>query len=116
MVETKKEIVTEEIKANKKQKMEFSKKVTIASVVLAYFFILFTCYEMHRLESLEPIAYIGSAIVIMLGICVRAYMKRAYQQDLVNMEVFQSAKLSELKEQYGENFVHENIEDVNLDG
>jgi len=99
-----------------KKKMEFSKKVTIASVALVYMFIVFVCYLMYTLQSLEPVAYIGAGLVIMLAICVKAYMKRAYQQDLVNMKVNQSEKLSELKVKFGDNFVYENIDDINLDG
>jgi len=100
----------------RRKKMEFSKKVTIAALLLAWFFIVFVCYEMHITQNLEPVAYIGAGIVIMLAICVKAYMKRAYQADLVNMKVDQSRKLSELKIKYGENFVYENIEDIQLDG
>lgn len=100
---------------NKQKKTEFSKKVTVASVILAYLFVIFVCYEIHIQQNLEPIAYIGSAIVLMLGICVRAYMKRAYQQDLTYMKVNQARMLSELKQQYGDDFVYENIDDVNLD-
>jgi len=110
-----KTVENKEVKQARK-KMEFSKKVTIASVVLTYLFILFVCYEMHETQNLDPVAYIGAGIVIMLAICVKAYMKRAYQQDLVNMKVNQAEKLSELKAKYGENFVYENIDDVTIDG
>jgi len=101
---------------NKKKKMEFSKKVTIASIILVYLFIIFVCYEMYLTQNLEPVAYIGAGLVIMLAICVKAYMKRAYQADLVNMKVNQTEQLSELKLKYGENFIYEHIEDIQLDG
>jgi hypothetical protein len=32
---------------NKQKKTEFSKKVTVASVILAYLFVIFVCYEIH---------------------------------------------------------------------
>jgi len=106
----------EKPKKPKRKKMEFSKKVTIAAVILAYLFIMFVCQMMYVTQDLSPVAYIGAGIVIMLAICVQAYMKRAYQQDLVNMKVNQAEALSELKMKYGENFVYENIEDIQLDG
>ena len=99
-----------------KRKMEFSKKVTIAAVLLAYAFIMFVCYMMYKTENLEPISYIGAGIVVMLAICVKAYMKRAYQQDLVDLEVEKAKQLSELKTTYGDDFVHDDIEDVTIDG
>ena len=102
-------------RGDKTKKVEFSKKVTIASVILAYLFVIFVCYEIHIQQNLEPIAYIGSAIVIMLSICVRAYMKRAYQQDVIHMKVDQARKLSQLKQEYGDDFIYENVEDVTLD-
>jgi len=99
-----------------KHKMEFSKKITIACVALAFLFILFICIEMHLQQNLEPVAYVGAGIVIMLGICVKAYMKRAYQKDLVTMKVSQSKELSELKKHYGDDFIYEDIDDISLDG
>lgn len=104
------------IEKDPKKKMEFSKKVTIACIFLAYAFVIFVCYMMYITQNLEPVSYIGAGLVIMLAICVRAYMKRAYQKDLVYMKVNQARELSEIKREFGEDFICENIDDVNLDG
>ena len=49
-------------------------------------------------------------------IIVRAYMKRAFQKDLVQPEFKKAKKLSQLKEEPEENFTYEPIVDVKLDG
>ena len=53
--------------------------------------------------------------MLCLAIIVRAYMKRAYQKDLVQLEIEKAKKLSQLKEETGENFTYEPIVDVTLD-
>lgn len=97
-------IVVDDVKTTR-EKAEYSKKITTAAVILAYAFVIFTCYEMHRLCDLSPISFIGVGIIAMLAICVRSYMKRAYQRDLVWMRVNQSRELSKLKVEFGDNFI-----------
>ena len=79
--------------------IEFSKICVSAAFLLSIAFVIFVCVEMHR----------------QLAIIVRAYMKRAYQKDLVQLEIEKAKKLSQLKEETGENFTYEPIVDVTLD-
>lgn len=99
-----------------KERTAYSKKITDAVILLVYLFVIFICYEMHINHDLSPVAYIGAGMVVMLAICVKAYMKRAYQQDLVNMKINQAKELSKLRREFGDDFFYENIEDINLDG
>lgn len=108
-------VVIEDVKKSH-EKTEYSKKITTAAVILAYAFVIFVCYEMHRLCDLSPVSFIGVGIIAMLAICVRSYMKRAYQRDLVWMRVNQSRELSKLKVEYGDNFIMaEQQMDVSVD-
>lgn len=101
--------------AKGKKYIEFSKICVATSFILVIAFIVFTCYEIHIQQNLDPISYIGSGILLCLAIIVRAYMKRAYQKDLAMIEIKKTEKLSQLKEKHGENFTYDPIEDVTLD-
>ena len=54
-----------------RKKREYSKVVTTVMVtifsVIAICFIVFVCYEMHRLKDLAPVAYIGPSVVGLLA-------------------------------------------------
>ena len=99
----------------KKKKIPFSKLVVSFIILLAFVFVIFICYEMDKLGDLSPVAYVGTGIVLLLALTVRAYMKRAYQTDLVNLKISQAKELSELKKNYGEDFTKDDIEDVTID-
>ena len=86
-----------------------------AAFLLSIAFVIFVCVEMHRQSNLDPVSYIGAGVLLCLAIIVRAYMKRAYQKDLVQLEIEKAKKLSQLKEETGENFTYEPIVDVTLD-
>ena len=45
---------------------------------------------------------VAAGVLLCLAIIVRAYMKRAYQKDLVQLEIEKAKKLSQLKEETGE--------------
>lgn len=95
--------------------IEFSKICVTAVFFLAVSFIIFVCAEMHRQNNLDPVSYIGAGVLLCLGIIVRAYMKRAYQKDLVNLEIEKAKKLTQLKEEHGDDFVYEPINDISVD-
>ena len=95
--------------------IEFSKICVSTAFLLSLAFIVFVCVEMHLQNNLDPVSYIGAGILLCLAIIVRAYMKRAYQKDLVQLEIEKTKKLSRLKEETGENFTYEPIADVTLD-
>lgn len=94
--------------------IEFSKICVSVTLFIVISFLIFVCYEMHRLNDLSPVGYIGGGIIICLGIVVHAYMKRAYQKDLANIEIEKTRKLSALKKKSGDDFVYERIDDVSL--
>ena len=94
--------------------IEFSKICVSVTLAIVIGFLIFVCYEMHRLNDLSPVGYIGGGIIICLGIVVHAYMKRAYQKDLANIEIEKTRKLTALKKKSGDDFVYERIEDVTL--
>ena len=71
----------------KRRKTPFSQTVVILAVVVAICFIAWSCYEMHRLNDLTPIQYIGDRIIRMLYIVIAAYMWRAKQSDLYDLEI-----------------------------
>ena len=93
-----------------KQKKEFSKIVVTYTLILSTVFLLFICYEMHRLGDLSPIAYIGTGIVGLLTIVIGAYMWRAKQKDLVYLEFELNKKILEIKKESGEDFEYNRIE------
>lgn len=94
---------------------EYSKICVAAAFVLTAAFLIYICVEMHLQQNLEPVSYVGGGLLICLGIIVRSYMKRAHQKDVVNLEIDKTKQLSKLKEEHGDNFVYERVEDVNLD-
>ena len=71
----------------KRRKTPFSKTVVGIAVVIAICFIIWACCEMHRLHDLTPIQYIGDRIIRMLYIVIAAYMWRAKQSDLYDLEI-----------------------------
>ena len=95
--------------------IEFSKICVGVSFLLTVGFIVYVCVEMHLQQNLDPVSYIGAGILLCLGIIVRAYMKRAYQKDLVNLEIEKAKKLTQLKEKHGDGFVYEPINDISVD-
>lgn len=94
--------------------VEFSKISVSLSFIIVIGFLAFVCYEMHRLNDLSAVGYIGGGILVCLGIIVHAYMKRAYQKDLVDLEIKKTRQLTALKKKYGDDFVYDEIEDVTL--
>ena len=68
---------------------------------------------MHIQQSLEPITYIGTGIVGLLTVVIGAYMWRAKQKDLSDLEFKKIEKMAKLREQYGDNVQSETITQVN---
>ena len=79
---------------DKKFHVEASKLFTDLSFLLAFGFVVFCCYEMHRLQDLTPIAYLGAGVLVLLGLVVNAYMKRAAAKDLANQKIYETKIMS----------------------
>ena len=69
---------------------------------------------MHRLQDLTPIAYLGAGVLVLLGLVVNAYMKRAAAKDLANQKIYETKIMSELKKKYGDDFHEGEVHDVDI--
>lgn len=94
------------------KKKPFSKVVVVFVIVLVTAFILFCCYEMHRLGDLSPISYIGTGMIALLSTVVAAYMWRAKQQDMFNLELEKIKEKAKLREELGDNYRDEAVVEV----
>lgn len=101
-------------KEKQKKKIEASKLFTDLSFCLAFGFVIFCCYEMHRLQDLTPITYLGGGILILLGIVVNAYMKRAAAKDLARQKIYETQMLSKIKQKYGDNYQEGEAHDTDV--
>ena len=94
------------------KKKPFSKVVVIFVIILVTAFIIFCCYEMHRLGDLSPISYIGTGMIALLSTVVAAYMWRAKQQDMFNLELEKIKEKAKLREELGDNYRDEAVVEV----
>lgn len=94
------------------KKKPFSKVIVGFVIVLVTVFILFCCYEMHRLGDLSPISYIGTGMIALLSTVVAAYMWRAKQQDMFNLELEKIKEKARLREELGDNYRDEAVVEV----
>lgn len=97
--------------ANRK---EYSKKVTTAIVAvfstLAVAFIVFVCYEMHRLGDLSPVAYVGPSIAGILASVIGFYMSRAKAKSQTDLEWEKTKRLTLFREQHPDAFTEGSVE------
>lgn len=83
-------------------------KIAMASVLaLVWLFVVWCCFEMHRLCDLSPLAYIGPAIIAMGAVTVGFYMWRAKQSDMVQIEMKRLETIAELKKKHGDDLPNE---------
>ena len=94
------------------KKKPFSKVVVVFVIILVTAFIIFCCYEMHRLGDLSPISYIGTGMIALLSTVVAAYMWRAKQQDMFNLELDKIKEKAKLREELGDNYRDEAVVEV----
>ena len=94
------------------KKKPFSKVVVVFVIILVTAFIIFCCYEMHRLGDLSPISYIGTGMIALLSTVVAAYMWRAKQQDMFNLELEKIKEKAKLREELGDNYRDETVVEV----
>ena len=94
------------------KKKPFSKVVVVFVIILVTAFIIFCCYEMHRLGDLSPISYIGTGMIALLSTVVAAYMWRAKQQDMFNLELEKIKEKAKLREEFGGNYRDEAVVEV----
>lgn len=98
---------------------EYSKVITtiVLSVfsTLAVAFLIFVCYEMHRLGDLSPVGYIGPSIAGILVSVIGFYMSRAKAKSQTDLEWEKTKRLTLFREKHPEAFVEGTVtnDDVN---
>ena len=96
------------------KKLEYSKIVT--TIVLAIFstlataFIVFVCYEMHRLGDLSPVGYIGPSIAGILVSVIGFYMSRAKAKSKTDLEWEKTKRLTLFREEHPETFTEGSVD------
>jgi hypothetical protein len=71
-------------------------------MLLVAVFIVWCCYEMHRLDDLSPLAYIGPSVITLGATAVGFYNWRAKQSDMVQIEIKRLELIAQLKQTYGD--------------
>ena len=96
-----------------KQKNEYSKVITSCVMtfcsILAVGFLVFLCYEMHRLGDLSPVAYVAPIILGMLPTILGLYMWRAKAKSQTDLEWEKTKQLTLLRERHPEHFVQSQL-------
>jgi hypothetical protein len=91
------------------RKKEYSKKIT--TIVLFVFsslavgFVVFVCYEMHRLNDLSAVEHLASPIVGIPAAIVAFYMWRAKAKSKSDLEWEKTKQLTLFRKKYPEYFV-----------
>lgn len=86
----------------RKKKKSTSKVALTTGLAVVTAFLAWCCYEMHRLDNLDPLAYIGPAVCGLGAVIVGTYMWRAKQSDMVDIEMKRLETIAKLKEKYGD--------------
>lgn len=96
-------------------KAKFSKVVTASVVttfsILAVGFVIFVCYEMHRLGDLSPVSELAGPILGVPVAVVGLYVWRARAQSKTDLEWEQTKQLTLFREKHPECFTHGNVDD-----
>lgn len=77
-------------------KKPYSKCAVSYVLFLASAFLIWACYEMHRLNDLTPIAYIGTGVVGLIAATLGFYVWRAKASDTYDLAVKKAKKEQEL--------------------
>lgn len=96
------------------KKKEYSKISTTVGLIvfctLAVGFVIFVCYEMHRLADLSPVAYLGPPIVAIPTAILGFYMSRAKAKSKTDLEWEKTKQLTLFREQHPEFFTQGMVE------
>ena len=83
--------------------------------LLAVGFVIFVCYEMHRLEDLSPVAYLAAPIVGIPVALFGFYMWRAKAKSKTDLEWEQTKRLTQFREKHPEAFVRVSVDAQDTD-
>ena len=78
----------------------WSKILTVAVLLLVYGFVIWACYEMHRLNDLSPIGYMAASIIGLLATTIATYFWRAKHKDLVEQDMVFTRFMAELNKEF----------------
>jgi Zn-dependent protease len=101
------------------KKKEYSKVIT--TIVLAVFstlavvFMIFVCYEMHRLGDLSPVGYIGPSIAGILVSVIGFYMSRAKAKSQTDLEWEKTKRLTLFREKHPNAFIEGSVNNDDID-
>lgn len=97
-----------------KKKKEYSKRMTTIVlsifIMLAVSFVVFVCYEMHRLEDLTAVEYLAGPILGIPAAIVAFYMWRAKAKSKCDLEWEKTKQLTLFRKKYPEYFVRGSVD------
>ena len=92
-----------------KKKKEYSKKITTIVLTtfttLAVLFVVFVCYEMHRLGDLAAVEHLAAPIVGIPAAIVAFYMWRAKAKSKSDLEWEKTKQLTLFRKKHPEYFI-----------
>lgn len=105
-------MATQKKRAEKKK--EYSKIVTSWCRYIVTAFILFVCFESHRLGDLSAIESVAGIIKYIAVVSIGGYFYKARSENQIKLQIEYQKQASELKKMYGDDYVTETLEFDNL--
>lgn len=99
-----------------RRKKEYSKVIVAWCFALITFFIMFACYEIHRLEDTSAIEFITDIVKYVTVVAVGGYFFKARAENTAKIQLEYQKQASELRKEYGDDYVSETLEFDNLTG
>ena len=94
----------------KKKKREYSKVIVAWCFAIITFFILFACYEVHRLSDTSSIEYITDIVKYLAVVAVGGYFFKSRAENKVKLQIEYQRQASELRKKYGDDFIAETLD------
>lgn len=101
--------------SSKRQKKEYS-KILVGSVLIGVaFFIAWCCKAMDAAEDFSALSTLITSVCTLGAIALMCYAYRCKQKDRLDMEMERLRVINEMKQKYGQDFIYEEMTDVNTD-
>lgn len=99
----------------KRQKKEYS-KILVGSVMIGVaWFIHWCCRAMETAQDFSALETLIQYVCILGAIALMCQAYRCKQKDRLDMEMERLKTINEMKKKYGDDFVYEEMTDVNTD-
>ena len=98
-----------EVKTLKEYSKIITSLLTPVLTLLAVGFVIFVCYEMHRLGDLSPVPYLAPPIIGVPVAVVGLYMWRAKAKSKTDLEWEQTRQLTLFREKHPECFTRGSV-------